>query len=114
VTLAPNTFAISTYTVRIIATDNQFFPRYQIFKLSKLIGTQRSMPTLSDCEWHAAGAVYATHSGWPDAHAAARASGAKNAHMRCFTIARRGRPTDAERLRKLAYVAEAEPFDESE
>jgi hypothetical protein len=108
------TITISTYTVRIVDAGNPYFPRYQIFKLGKLIGTQRSMPTLSDCEWHAAGGVYATSSGWNDAHAAARASGTKNAHMRCFTITRRGRPTDAERLRKLAYTEAAEPFDEFE
>jgi hypothetical protein len=54
------TITISTYTVRIVDAGNPYFPRYQIFKLGKLIGTQRSMPTLSDCEWHAAGGVYAT------------------------------------------------------
>lgn len=108
------TITISTYTVRIVDAGNPYFPRYQIFKLGKLIGTQRSMPTLSDCEWHAAGGIYATTSCWIDNRATARASGAKNAYLRTFTITRRGRPTDAERLRKLAYTEAAEPFDEFE
>lgn len=46
------TFKIGKYTVRqAVRPDNPYWPRYIVFKGTRLVGQQFSRPSESDCEW---------------------------------------------------------------
>lgn len=54
------TYQLGKFTIREQPRfDNPAWPQYLIFRGEKLIGAQFSRPSLSDCEWHMRGHIYA-------------------------------------------------------
>jgi hypothetical protein len=106
-------FTIGKYRILSLPlADNPAFSAYRIYLGINCIGRQLSVPCMSDCEWHEShGGVYACSSRSIDNSAYAERG---NKAFRSFTISRRGRPTNAERARRLAYSQSAlddDPFN---
>lgn len=93
---------LGAYTVRIgLRIDNPAFPSYLVYRGQSFIGKQFSMPSASDCEWlERNSGTYAT-----DSRALEHSRGRPiwNAEQK-----RRGRPSNAERARRLAEAELAE------
>lgn len=91
---------LGKYTIQAtLRADNPAFPKYQIFAGGKLIGTQFSVPCLTDCEWHERqGGQYAQ----PVERKVVYGYTAQ-------TMRRRGRPTNAERARREAMLLTETP-----
>jgi hypothetical protein len=95
------TMQLGVFTIRCtIRFDNPAFPKYLIFNGDNLVGIQFSAPCESDCRWH-------EHRKGQYA----KEEETKKDPRWQLSIPKRGRPTNAERARRLATVhveAEAE------
>jgi len=87
---------------RVLATGlhlNPYFTTHHIYLAGKLIGRQLSVPTADDCRWYEkSGGTYAR----PDQNFKV-IFGYTNQHR-----SRRGRPSNAERARREAYLRDAD------
>lgn len=92
-------YSLGQYRILAIALSlNPYFTTHIIYLRDKLIGRQLSVPSLSDCRWFdARGGQYAEEAETRKAIFGYTAQ----------TLARRGRPTNAERARRQA-LSEAE------
>ena len=60
------TITLGRYTVHVgIRHDNPHFPKYTIYRDTRYIGTQFSMPSESDCQWIESNDGYAKDSRSP-------------------------------------------------
>jgi hypothetical protein len=76
---------------------NEFFTTHRIFHRGELIGRQLSVPSISDCEWfNARRGIYAR----------AEESTGKIFGYSERAAVRRGRPTNEERARRQAWLAQ--------
>jgi hypothetical protein len=86
------TMQLGAFTVRCtIRFDNPAFPKYLIFKGDALVGIQFSVPCEADCRWHEV----------RKGQYAKQAESKKDPRWQ-LSIPKRGRPTNAERARRLA------------
>lgn len=94
------TMQLGPFTVRCaMRPDNTAFPVYLIFRGEKFIAKQFSCPSESDCAWH-----YSNRGTYAIPSESAKFVFSYSEQNKV----RRGRPSNAERERRAAYVAQVE------